>query len=231
MEEPNRFIEILRRHFPDATIQEWEEYFVHEYMDDEGQLGVVSINEQIEALSSLERHLHLAMQAYGKLHPHIRHVLDRKFGDNTVARTHTAPGTTLAVRGDRVGRTRYLSNYFLTMLYSLTGLAPQGWRDAAKLAGVPLERQESAIDAAKLKAKGMRFLTGKAANEQTWKKIALVERALICWRRYGTSPARLNSQAFQAFLQDLSDAVDVNRERGWDAADIVATYRRRSNLS
>lgn len=231
MDEPNRFMEILRHHFPDATISEWEEFFVHEYMDDETWLGVVAVNEQLDALSALEKHLQLSMEAYGRLHPEVRQVLDKRFGENTFARTLTAPGTTLAVRGDKVGRTRYLSNYFLSMLYSLTGRPPQKVEQAMRRAEIFPEYHESAIQNAVEKVAQMRRLTGKAAKNETWKKIALVERAIKCWERYGTGPTRVNSQKFQSFLQELSDAVDVCGDRGWDAGDLVATYRRREKLS
>ena len=80
MAEPDPFLAILRKHFPNAHVPDHESLWTGEFIDDETQLPVADREEQEAALKAIEAHLRSAQVAYRSLHPEVRRALDASPG-------------------------------------------------------------------------------------------------------------------------------------------------------
>ena len=218
MAEPDPFVAALRKTFPNADVPDHEELFTNEFIDDETRLPVADREKQEAALKAIEAHLRSAQAAYRSLHPEVRRALDAGFQGNSVARLQFAPGATLVVEGDPAQSGAHLSNVFLAALYSLTGKPDY---HAPKLAA----RQPSALDAAREVARALAPMTGRARKAGSWSKVALVEHAIRTWQQYGKREPQIHSKAFEALLDDLTEALGRKGEAGWDATELVEAFR------
>lgn len=224
--EDDRFIAILRRHFPDADVPDHEWFFTNDFLDDDTDHGVISHEEQERALRDFQRALLLLDASYARLHRDVQKALNDQFRQNELERAKYAPGFSFCGKNANL-RAGYLINHIRSLVLSATGTLSPRESMILEVLGDQMERQPSAIKVAGDKVASMRKLTGKAAKSETWKKIACVDRVIRCWDRYGTGEVKLHSQEFLSLLQDLIDALG----RDWDAAAIVDAYRRQDKLA
>ena len=106
------------------------------------------------------------------------------------------------------------------MRYSLEGR----WPNEARKDDAMVE-QPSAIQAAKKRAARLISRSGQSERYETWQRVALVKKAIRCWELYGDGVPELYGEPFKNFIQSLSDLQDQDGKRGWDAADLVNSYK------
>ncbi|QBK30782.1 hypothetical protein [Roseitalea porphyridii] len=212
---------VLRKHFPDAEIDDIEALMVEHFLESTDRLSVADPERQKRLVRQFESGLRSALAAINDMHPNVGLALWKQFGANTDQRLADGKLGWPIAHDTFDGRKGPTSPSALleAMLWSLTGRSTD--RIATDDPVYP-----SAVKAATDEAAKLRAPSGKATESKTWEKITFYEGARIAWERYSGNALERHTKDFVAFLTDLANAKGVD----WDAQDIINSARRREAL-